>query len=131
MPRVRFERDERAVLRPLPANPLPVREQRLSRRVATDCFVDVATIRYSVPHALIRRSVEVLVGEELVRILHRGIEVARHRRSTEPHARVVEPSHYDGLWRRADAPTKDETSTLHATGRSLDDYAAIVDGGAR
>jgi transposase len=129
-PRVRFERDERGVLRPLPANPLPVREQRLSRRVATDCFIDVGTIRYSVPHALIRRSVEVLVGEEVVRIMHRGIEVARHRRSTEPHARVVEPSHYDGLWRRADAPAPSESSTLQKSGRSLDDYEAVVGGGA-
>ena len=32
----RFERDERQALRPLPARPLPVRQQRLSRRVATD-----------------------------------------------------------------------------------------------
>ncbi len=130
VPRLRFERDERAVLRPLPANPLPVREQRTTRRVATDCFVDVGTIRYSVPHTLIRRSVEVLVGEETVRILYRGAEVARHRRSMEPHDRVVDPSHYDGLWRRADAPATSEPSALRAVGRSLDDYAAIVDGGA-
>lgn len=130
VPRVRFERDEREQLRPLPANPLPVREQRTTRKVATDCFVDVGTVRYSVPHALIRRSVEVLVGEDTVRILYRGSEVARHRRSTEPHDCVVDPSHYDGLLRRADAPASNEPSTLEATGRSLDDYEAIVGGGA-
>src|SRR5262245_30047216 len=32
-PRVRYEREERHLLRPLPARPLPVRERRLSRKV--------------------------------------------------------------------------------------------------
>lgn len=130
-PRVRFERDERDTLKPLPTQPLPVREQRLARKVSTDCFVDVSTVRYSVPHALIRKTVEVLVGEEVVRVLHHGSEVARHRRSSEPHARVVEPSHYDGLWRRADSAPTHEPSTLRSVGRSLDDYEALVGGGAR
>jgi transposase len=126
LPRVRFERDEQRMLRPLPAMPLPVRERRLERRVASDCFVDVDTVRYSVPHRLVRRTVEVLVGEEDVRIFHDGQEVARHRRSLEPHARIVEPSHYDGLWRREPAPV--EESTLAPLGRTLDEYAAIVGG---
>ena len=43
----RFERDERTALRPLPSPVLPVRERRVTRRVATDCFVDVETVRYS------------------------------------------------------------------------------------
>jgi transposase len=126
LPRVRFERDEQRMLRPLPAMPLPVRERRLERRVASDCFVDVDTVRYSVPHRLVRRTVEVLVGEEDVRIFHDAEEVARHRRSLEPHARIVEPSHYDGLWRREPAPV--EESTLAPLGRTLDEYAAIVGG---
>jgi hypothetical protein len=37
-PTVRFERDERAVLRPLPSRALPVRERRLRRRVALDAM---------------------------------------------------------------------------------------------
>jgi transposase len=44
-PAERFERDERRALRPLPSPVLPVRERRVSRRVATDCYVDVDTIR--------------------------------------------------------------------------------------
>jgi hypothetical protein len=43
VPAVRFERDEHKALRPLPTRALPVRERRISRRVATDCFVDVDT----------------------------------------------------------------------------------------
>jgi hypothetical protein len=62
-PRARFERAEAAALRPLPAHPLPVRQRRLARKVSSDCFVDVDTVRYSVPHALVRRSVEIVVGD--------------------------------------------------------------------
>jgi hypothetical protein len=127
LPRVRFERDEAAKLKPLPATPPPARERRLERRVATDCFIDVDTVRYSVPHKLIRERVEVLVGESDVRIFHAGRVVAAHRRSTEPHSRVVDPHHLDGLV-RAEAPPLPDTSPLEAMGRRLSDYAEIVGG---
>src|SRR4029077_1226938 len=39
-PIVRFERDERLILRPLPTRALPRREQRLRRRVALDALID-------------------------------------------------------------------------------------------
>jgi transposase len=125
-PSARFERDERAALRPLPAQPLPVRQRRLVRRVSTDCLVDIDTIRYSVPHRLVGRTVEVLVGDHEV-IVYLGPEVvARHRRACEPHQRVVEPSHLEGLFRRPQAsPTP---STLEPLGRSLADYAAVIGG---
>lgn len=128
-PRERFERDEKAALRPLPEVALPARSRRLARRVAADCFVDVDTVRYSVPHRLVRRPVEVLVDEEVVRVLFAGEVVARHARSREMHVRVVERSHFDGLWRRPEAPAPD-TIALAETGRSLADYAAVVEGGA-
>lgn len=126
----RFERLERAALRPLPAQPLPVREQRLKRRVSNDAFVDVDTVRYSVPHQLIRLHVEVAVGTDQV-IVFRGTErVATHARSTEPHARVEDPAHRVGLW-RSPAETPDR-ATLAALGRSLAAYEAVVAaGGAR
>src|SRR4029078_8389825 len=40
-PTGRFERDEKQPLRPLPSPVMPVRDRRVSRRVATDCFVDI------------------------------------------------------------------------------------------
>ena len=40
-PILRFERDECAMLRPLPVRAVPRRTQRLRRRVALDAFVDV------------------------------------------------------------------------------------------
>ena len=125
-PRKRFERDEASHLRPLPASPPPARERRLERRVATDCFVDVDTVRYSVPHKLVRERVEVQVGDTEVRIFHGGVVVARHRRSMEPHSRVVDPSHLDGLVRSEPGPF--DSGALEAMGRRLDDYAAVIGG---
>ena len=125
----RFEREERQALRPLPARPLPVRQQRLSRRVATDAFVDVETVRYSVPHRLVRRTIEVLLGDDEV-VMFDGIDVvARHRRVREPFTRVVEPGHFAGLMKPHDA-TAPVAPLLAALGRTLDDYAAVVAGAA-
>lgn len=129
-PSERFEREEREALRPLPAQPLPSRERRIRRRVTCDSFVDVDTVRYSVPYRLVRDHVEVLIAEDRVRIYLGPTLVAEHRRSLEPHSRVIDPAHLDGLWRRPTAaatlpPTKEP---LSAFGRSLEDYAAVVGG---
>ena len=128
-PIVRFERDERGQLRPLPDRALPRRTQRVRRRVALDAFVDVDTVRYSVPHRLVRDHVEVAVGDDRVEIFHGTEIVATHPRSTEPFARVVNPQHYAGLW-RVD-PDAGSTSSLARLGRDLADYAAIVAGGGQ
>jgi transposase len=128
-PRDRFGRDEHAALRPLPARPLPRREQRLRRRVAHDAFVDVETVRYSVPYRLVREHVEVALGDDTVRIYHGASLVATHRRVREPYACVLEPAHVAGLWRLAPTDTvSSEAVPLAALGRSLDVYAAVVGG---
>jgi hypothetical protein len=128
-PRERFEREEKAALRPLPLRPRPARRQLLTRRVANDALVDVDTVRYSVPHRLVRARVEVELGDATVRIFHGAELIATHQRSTEPHSRVVEPSHLDGLWRHAPIEQAAE-SPLKALGRTLDDYAAVLERGA-
>jgi transposase len=131
-PMVRFERDEHTTLRPLPVRALPQRSQRLGRRVALDAFVDVDTVRYSVPHCLVRTHVEVVVESQTVRIFHGAVLVATHARSTEPFARVVDPAHYDGLWRRPTVlPDSPVASSLARLGRDLAEYAAIVAGGGQ
>lgn len=86
-PRLRFERDEAGALTALPARPLPGRQRRETRVVATDCFVNVDTVRYSVPHRLVRRSVQVLVGDDEVVVFDGALIVARHVRCAEPHQR--------------------------------------------
>jgi transposase len=123
----RFVRDEQAALRPLPARPLPRREQRLRRRVASDAFVDVETVRYSVPYQLVRDHVDVAIDAQTVRIFHGADLVATHGRSREPFARVIEPAHLAGLWRvtTALAPVDDALSAL---GRSLAEYEEVVGG---
>ena len=128
-PSVRFARDEAAALSPLPARPLPIRQRRESRVVANDCFVNVDTVRYSVPHRLVRRTVQVLVGDEEVVIFDGPELVARHARCSEPHRRVVDPRHFEGLCRVTTAD-RVVTTPLSPYGRSLADYAAAIGGGA-
>jgi transposase len=129
----RFER-EREHLLPIPARAVPLRERRLKRRVANDALVDVDTVRYSVPHRLVREYVEVLVAEERVRIFHGAELVAEHRRGTEPHRSIVEPAHYEGLWKPAPhlslvaSAEGTAPSPLEQMGRSLADYELLVGG---
>jgi transposase len=139
-PRERFERDERHMLRSLPSHALPVRQRRLRRRVANDCLVDVDTVRYSVPHRLVKETVEVLIAMDEVVVFHGGQEVARHGRARAPHSLVRDSSHYDGLVKQmatgvkadaADAAVTAESS-LSSMGRELSYYAEIINaaGGA-
>ena len=125
----RYEKLEAAALQPLPERPLPVRERRLRRRVATDCLVDVDAVRYSVPHRLVKEDVEVLVLAEHVVVFHDGREVARHRRSLQPKQRVIDPAHYDGLWRPWEKVTETVPLQVAFPGRTLADYEAVVAGG--
>jgi transposase len=129
-PLVRFERDERVMLRPLPARARPRREQRLRRRVALDALIDVDTVRYSVPHRLVRDHVDVVIAEQILQVFHGSVLVATHARSSEPFTRVVDPAHYEGLWRRpAAVPAGAAPASLALLGRDLTEYAAIIAGG--
>jgi hypothetical protein len=112
----------------LPARPLPRREQRLRRRVAADAFVDVQTVRYSVPYQLVRDYVEVAIDDQTVRIFHGPALVATHARTREPYARVLDPTHVAGLWRVASTIEPVTPASLSPFGRSLDDYAAVIGG---
>jgi hypothetical protein len=130
-PIIRFERDERQALRPLPARPLAIRTRRLDRRVSADCFVDIDTIRYSVPHRHVREHVEVVVGTDRVEVRLRGGRIASHARSFEPGAWVRDPAHFEGLY-RPEAPASTPRTGPPGpdpAGRPLSAYTAIVEGG--
>ena len=73
--------------------------------------------------------VEVLVLAEHVVVFHDGREVARHRRSLQPKHRVIDPSHYDGLWRPWEKVTETVPLQVAFPGRTLADYEAVVAGG--
>jgi hypothetical protein len=95
--------------------------------VSNDAFVDVDTVRYSVPIRFVRAELDVVVGDEAVEVFLGAERVACHRRSSEPHARNVDAAHYEGLWRRAPAPVVTTGSPLAALGRSLDDYRVAME----
>lgn len=131
-PAERFRRVEAAALQPLPQRALAVRVRRESRRVALDALVDVDTVRYSVPHTLVRARVAVQVEERVVRIYDGPRLVATHRRSREPYARIVDPAHVRGLWRvvsSAPVASAPAPSPLEQLGRSLREYAAVIEPG--
>jgi transposase len=130
-PALCFERDERVALRPLPTRPFPVRTRRLKRRVSADCFVDIDTIRYSVPYRHVRETVEAVVKEEEVEIWLRGICIAKHTRCHEPHALVRNPAHFEGLFRRVAGSNAPALSTPadDPVCRPLSIYAELVEGG--
>ncbi len=126
-PRLRFDRDEASALGALPARPLPVRQRRETRKVAADCFVDIDTVRYSVPHRLVRRSLQVLVGDIEVVVFDGAEVVARHARCAEAHRRVVDLAHFEGLCR---VTTSDRivSAPIATYSRSLAVYADHIGG---
>lgn len=126
-PRARFERAEAAALTPLPTRPIPVRQRREQRKVASDSFIDIDTVRYSVPHRLVGRTLQALVGDDEVLIFDGAERVARHERCREPHQRVVDAAHFEGL-HRVSSSLRVTSTVLAPYGRSLADYAAHVGG---
>lgn len=126
-PRERFEK-ERSALGALPDRAVVVPSRRLLRRVASDALVDVDTARYSVPHRLVKEDLEVLVLEEEVVIFRGTLEVARHRRAKEPRERVIDPRHYDGLWRPWEKASSEMALEEAFPGRALAAYQAVVEG---
>src|SRR5262249_31618854 len=123
-PCVRFERDERAALLPLPARRLAVRTRRLTRRLSADRFVGIATVRYSVPHRHVGETVEVVVGRDRVEIWLRGVCIAGHARCFEPHSWVRDASHFQGLYRSEPPPIAPSPDLM---ARPLSAYSAVVE----
>lgn len=123
VPRERFKRESSALL-PLPSSSVQVQTTRsLKRRVSNDAFVDVDTVRYSVPVKHVGRWVEAQRDPGRVRIVCDGIVVADHARSFEPHAIVQNPQHQDGLFKRVASPS---TQTSSPVSSPLDAYNDIV-----
>jgi hypothetical protein len=81
---------------PLPENPFPAEERR-EVRVGKTPYARFDLNDYSVPHALVRRTVVVLASLETVRILDGNEVVAVHRRSFDARARIEDESHIRAL----------------------------------
>lgn len=100
-PALRFERTEKAALKPLAGRP-PFRTCRtLVRRVKNDCVVEVDGNAYSVPWRLIGETVEVTVaagpGTGVVRVRHGTREVAVHAAAVGKRQRVMDAAHLEGV----------------------------------
>lgn len=76
-----FETIDQPALKPLPATPFEFAEFKRAR-VNIDYHVELDGHYYSVPHALVRREVEVRYTDTTVEIFHRGQRVASHPRAT-------------------------------------------------
>ncbi|MBL0428873.1 IS21 family transposase [Ramlibacter alkalitolerans] len=93
----RFEREERAALRVLPAKAPFLQVRELTRRVHSDACVELDTNRYSVPWRLIGESVTVSVADGQVRIHYAGQEVASHAQSVLRRQTLIERTHLAGI----------------------------------
>lgn len=90
--RLLFETLDRPALLPLPAFPYAFAEWKKAR-VNIDYHIEVERHYYSVPHALVRREVEVRLTATAVEILHGGQRVAAHPRSHRVGGFTTEPAH--------------------------------------
>ena len=94
-PLARFER-EREHLVPLGGQRSFQQEARVSRIVAEDYLVSLATNRYSVPFRFIGQRVEVQQRGDTVHIFHRDQEIATHPVLPGPHQLRILPEHGPG-----------------------------------
>jgi len=89
----------RPALGPLPSNPYVFAEWK-TVRVHIDYHVEVDGHYYSVPHALVRRQLEVRLTAGTVECLYRGQRVASHRRSALKGRHTTCPEHMPERHRR-------------------------------
>jgi len=87
----RFQK-ERDQLRPLPANPFDA-DEILSADVSSHARVRFDGNRYSVPPALVRKTVTLRANATQLRIIDQGQEVATHHRCYEKGQLVIHPDH--------------------------------------
>jgi len=110
----RFE-TEKLSLRPLPSigyatDEIVMTEVRSTAVVEFDCN------RYTVPPKLARQNVTLVAGSDTLRVLHKGVEVAKHVRSFDKRTTISDPQHkLDALLMRG----KQRASELEANFASL------------
>ena len=87
-----FERIDRPALQPLPNSAYEFAEWK-KVRVNIDYHVDIEGHFYSVPHALVRKSLEARYTERTVECFHKGQRVASHVRSHLKGHHTTVPEH--------------------------------------
>jgi transposase len=136
-PIARFEREERAALRPLPAKAPFLQVRELTRRVHSDACVELDTNRYSVPWRLIGESVTVSVADCQVRIHYAGQEVACHAQSALRRQTSIDRNHLAGIvgahlvgvtWLPRQAALPDSPPAVPELLRPLQEYERALGG---
>jgi transposase len=128
-PLQRFRCEEASALRPLDGRP-PFRQVRdLTRRVQSDCCIEVDTNAYSVPWRLIGETVRAVIAGGRIYIEQGGQQVAVHPECSGRRQRLIEPVHFSGMspvsgLLRSAAPPR-EAALL----RPLAEYEQLVGGG--
>ena len=86
-----FEALDRPALKPLPATAYEYAEWKKAR-VSIDYHIEIDRHYYSVPHALVKRELDVRITQTTVECLHQGRRVASHARSLKrgAHSTVAE-----------------------------------------
>jgi transposase len=133
-PRLRFERDEAAALRPCNGRPPFEQTRELVRQVSNDCSVEVDTNAYSVPWRLLGERVRVVVAGGILRVAHGEREVAVHAVRHGRRERATDPAHFTGITGRPQVVQPTDTAALglppepSALLRSLAEYDAAAGG---
>ena len=87
-----FERIDRPALKPLPAIRFAHHDWKTAK-VNLDYHVEIDRHWYSVPHVLVRETVEACFTTMTVELFHRGRRVASHLRSHTACGHTTDPSH--------------------------------------
>ena len=95
-----FTELDKPALRPLPVEPYEYAEWKQAR-VHIDYHVEVHGHYYSVPHALIKKQVDVRITANTIECFHRGRRIASHRRSHEKARHTTVTAHMPESHRHA------------------------------
>ena len=98
--RVLFEQLDKPALRPLPVDAYEYAEWKQAR-VHIDYHVEVQGHYYSVPHALIKKQVDVRITANTIECFYRGRRIASHRRSHHKGRHTTVTAHMPEAHRQA------------------------------
>lgn len=87
---------EKPTLLALPENPFPVYE-RTSVRVGKTPYLRFDLNDYSVPHTMVRKTVQVVADLQHIRVMDGLAEVVCHQRSWDKEGQVEDPKHIEKL----------------------------------
>jgi transposase len=111
--RAHFEALDQPALKPLPAAPYEYAEWKKAR-VHIDYHVAVEGHYYSVPHALIKRQLDVRITQNIIECFYRGQRVASHRRSQQKGRHTTASAHMPESHRQAGEWTPQRLSSWAA-----------------